>query len=143
MRRSAFFLCLLLTCAYGQAQTQRMLGQNQFDTDILNQWWSYEDKSGKGACEMRILNVRPSEFEMNCVNWTKGFSGSVCSYQLDLRNDFFRLTPKACGTTINPGYIYGYMADMSLYLTFSAKALPMDSTLLQVKDWSRFSKIKR
>lgn len=145
MKNRAFFfkLYLLLLTVCAGAQTRAPLGQNEFDNDVLNQWWSYEDKSGKGDCDMRILNVRPGEFEVNCVNWTNGFSGSVCSYSLDLVNDYFRLSPRNCGKTIKPGYVYGYLGEGSLYLLFSPKPLVMDSALQRDKNWTRFSKIRR
>lgn len=145
MKKSAFFLSFffhLLTIGMS-AQVPAALGQNEFDTDVLNQWWSWENKGDPADCDMRILNVRPGEFEMNCVNWSKGFSGSVCSYSLTLVNDFFSLSPRDCEKTMRPGYIYGYRADSSLYLLFSPKPLSMDSTLLKDKNWTRFSRIKR
>lgn len=145
MKKSAFFLSLLfgLSVSYLRAQTPAALGQNEFDADVLSQWWSWENKGEAAECDMRILNVRPGEFEMNCVNWTKGFSGSVCTYSLSLSNDFFSLSPRDCKKTTRPGYIYGYRADSSLYLLFSQKPLTMDSTLLRDKNWTRFSRIKR
>lgn len=120
-----------------------MLGQNEFDTDILSQWWSYEDKLNKSECDMRIFNVRPSELEMNCVNWTDGFSGSICSYSLELKNDFFCIRAKECKKTVNPGFIYGYLSGDNLFLLIRPKALPIDSSLLQEKNWLKFVKIKR
>lgn len=147
MRRNAFLFTLLLaliTACSCFSQTNRKLEQNEFDTDILNQWWSFEDKVNKGGeCDMRILIVKTGEFEMNCVNWANGFSGSKCTYSVTIKNDFFELTAKDCQKSINPGFIYGYLSETNLFLLISNKKLDTSPELLKEKNWFKFEKIRR
>lgn len=146
MKRGAFLFTLFFTLVSAcncVSQVNRKLEQNEFDTDILNQWWSFEDKAAKGECDMRILIVKTKEFEMNCVNWANGFSGSKCTYSLTIKNDLIELAPGNCEKSANPGYVYGYLSDASLFLLISGKRLEMTPELLKEKSWFKFDKIKK
>jgi hypothetical protein len=125
------------------AQSLRHLEQNEFDTDILNQWWSFDSKINNGGCDMRIFIARSGNFEFNCINWSNGFSGSKCGYSLSLQNDFFEIAAKDCKESANPGFIYGYLIENYLFLLSSDKKLSMTSSLLTEKNWYKYEKIKR
>lgn len=138
-----FVTILNLAASLINAQT-RKLENAEFKNEIIDQWWSFENKTSKKDCDMRILVVRKAGFELNCVNWTDGFLGNKCGYDLTLTDNFFELKAKACEKNQNPGYLYGYLGgNDNLFLLISKKQMAISAALLSEKDWLKFEKIKR
>ncbi len=124
---------------------QKKLDKAVFQSSLINQWWSSENnKETKGECDMRIFVIKQEGFELNCVNWTNGFSGNKCGFDVKFNANFFELKAKNCQNNVNPGYVYGYLNESDkLFLVMSKKPLPLNQTLLAEKDWIGFEKIKR
>jgi len=126
-----------------QAQTKK-LSAPEFQNEIVNQWWTYENKEIKKDCDMRIFVIKDSEFELNCVNWADGFSGNKCNYELSFTDNFFELRPKSCKNNESPGFLYGYLSETNqLLLLISKKQLALSPVLLSDKRWLRFDRVKR
>lgn len=145
MNKQTCFLIISLGFFFSPliGQTKK-LEKTQFQNEIINQWWSNENKETVKDCDMRIFVIKSSEFEMNCINWTDGFSGQKCNYELFLKDNFFALNPVKCQNSQSPGFIYGYLSEKNqLYLLISKKALELNSNLLNQKNWMLFEKIKR
>lgn len=120
------------------------LQKAEFQGTIIEQWWSYENKEAKKDCDMRIFVVNSSVFELNCINWTDGFSGNKCAYDLTIKNNFFELKARDCQNNLNPGFLYGYLnAANQLLLVVRKTQLAMNAALLSEHDWIKFEKIKR
>ncbi len=92
---------------------------------------------------MRLLLIKPDEFECNCVNWANGFSGNKCGYQVSVRNGFFEMVMKNCHDKFHYAFMYGYLKENMLLLLMSEKSLTLDSGLLAHKNWITFDKVVR
>jgi hypothetical protein len=117
---------------------------SDFKNEITNHWWSSENKSNNKECDMRILIIKNDIFELNCVNWTNGFLGSKCAYDLRIIDNIFELKAKNCGKTLDPGFIYGYLSETgSLFLLVRKNPITISAAALSEKDWIKFEQIKR
>ena len=143
MTLKSFFLAFTLCFSLCSRAQQKKLGADDFKTMVVDQWWSFENKDTKGTCDMQIFIVKSLDFELNCINWTNGFSGNKCNYDLSLIDNFFELKPKKCQNKSVAEFIYGYLSESSLYLLISNKQLAMSPSLLSNKNWIPFEKIKK
>ena len=142
-KKSFLIIALFLMLSPLAAQPIK-LQKAEFQSAVVDQWWSYENKETKRDCDMRIFVVNNSVFELNCINWTDGFSGNKCAYDLTLTGNIFELKAKDCQNNLSPGFLYGYLNEagqLSLIVRKTRQA--MGAALLSEKDWIRFEKIKR
>lgn len=143
MTLKSIFLTVILFLSLCNNAQQKKLGNAEFKSMVVDQWWSFENKDSKTACDMQILVVKSLEFELNCINWSEGFSGNKCNYELSVIDNFFELKPKNCQNKIEPGFIYGYLSENSLNILISKKQLVLSPSLLSDKNWIPFEKIKK
>jgi hypothetical protein len=138
-------LFLIASCAAGSLVAQPRAAE--LDTaalrqQILNQWWACEKQKTK-ECDMRLLVIKPEGFEMNCVNWSAGFSGLKCKYILNMQDGFFELELKEYPNAFQAKYVYGYLSENELLLLTMDKALALSPRLLSETGWLKFERIKR
>jgi hypothetical protein len=141
---SLLLILLFFTKGYLFGQdTARKLDKTVFEKEIINQWWSFEDKEKKTDCDMRLLIFKTSGFELNCVNWVEGFSGSKCEYDTKIDDIFFEIKVKNCINKSNVSHIYGYLSERgNLFLLLNEKELKLNNSLLKENNWLKFEKIK-
>jgi hypothetical protein len=127
---------------FGQ-DTAKKLDKTVFEKEMINQWWSFEDKEKKTDCDMRLLIIKTNGFELNCVNWVEGFSGSKCEYDIKIDDVFFEIKVKNCVNKSNVSFMYGYLSEKgNLFLLLTEKELKLSNSLLKESNWLKFEKIK-
>ena len=93
---------------------------------------------------MRLLIIKKEGFEFNCINWSKGFSGNKCNYDLKIQEGFFEIAMKTCPDKPKSPFLYGYLTQTnSLFLLIRADQLTLSPALLSEKEWLKFEKIVR
>lgn len=143
--KAALLIFLYLQVGSLAAQPgSKELDSTRFREQVLNQWWSCESADSKKECDMRLLVIKPDGVEMNCVNWSNGFSGLKCGYAFKLEDGFFELRVKEYPNTFNAKYIYGYLSEgENLLLLNRPIAIALSPRLLSETGWLKFEKIKR
>ena len=142
--KSLFLFCLFNIWLLIANAQQKRLTQQDFKKEVIDQWWSNENKSTNRECDMRIFIIRNDVFELNCVNWTNGFLGSKCAYELRIMDNIFEIKAKHCEKSVDPGFLYGYLNNNNnLFLLITKSQLSLSSAILAEKEWMMFEKIKK
>jgi hypothetical protein len=141
--------CLLLVLSLSAGLMAAQAGPKELDSarfreQVIDQWWSCEGEEYKKNCDMQLLVIKPDGIEMNCINWSNGFSGLKCKYAIRLEDNFFELSVKEYPNSFNTKFIYGYLTEAGqLFILASEKNVALSPRLLSEKGWLKFEKIKR
>jgi hypothetical protein len=136
-------LCLNAGLAAAQAGPKE-LDSTRFREQVINQWWSCESEESKKSCDMRLLVIKAEGIEMNCVNWSNGFSGLKCKYGMKLQDGFFELSVSEYPNAFHIKFIYGYLSEAGqLFVLATEKNSALSPRLLSEAGWLKFDRIKR
>jgi hypothetical protein len=143
--KTYLLLVLSLNAGLMAAQTgPKELDSARFREQVIDQWWSCEGEESKKNCDMQLLVIKPDGIEMNCINWSNGFSGLKCKYGIKLEDNFFELSVKEYPNSFHAKFIYGYLTEGGqLFVLASEKNVALSPSLLSEKGWLKFEKIKR